>query len=481
MQIYLLLMIMALFWHDGASDHAPLLTTGELAAVVIVPKLVLAILYALICTRAKAAIDRRGDGRWIGRLDRVGSVYKAMSLVSYGLDLYLGALLIVRQAMGDFILIDELIIMAPPLLMLMWGWWTYYPIDRRLREATMIRRLDEGGPVYPIWSRRQYLVSQVRHQLALMLVPLLAMLAWIETTIMHVGSELGTWLQLGGVLLIFLFTPPVIRRVWDTQPLPAGELRDMLTAMCRHHRVGVRELLLWRTFGGVINAAVMGFVAPLRYILLTDALLDMLAPRQVEAVMAHELAHVRRHHMFWLLCVAGASSALLQLAWLTGAVMLMDLLGDAPDIQVVRAGAGLIPSWLTDPEMIYYAALAAAILCWLSVFGWVSRRFERQADTFAVQHMVRAHRDHTIVDDESAHAMIAALQQVAVLNHIPIARKSWRHGSIAWRQRYLRSIIGQPVDRLGIDRCVLAIKIAAAIGAVAVLGFLLVETGTLPF
>ena len=35
-------------------------------------------------------------------------------------------------------------------------------------------------------------------------------------------------------------------------------------------------------------------VRHVRYILLSDGLLDQLRPRAVEAVMAHEIAHVRR-------------------------------------------------------------------------------------------------------------------------------------------------------------------------------------------
>ena len=59
----------------------------------------------------------------------------------------------------------------------------------------------------------------------------------------------------------------------------------------------------------MINGAVMGAITPVRYILLTDALLETLPRERVEAVMAHELAHVRRHHIFWLVMAAAGSMA----------------------------------------------------------------------------------------------------------------------------------------------------------------------------
>lgn len=69
--------------------------------------------------------------------------------------------------------------------------------------------------------------------------------------------------------------------------------------------------------------------------------------------------------------------------------------------------------------------------------------------------------------------MTGALDAVAELNHISRQSRSWRHGSIAYRQRRLRAIVGEPVDQLGIDRRVrwlkrgLALALATLIAALA--------------
>ena len=64
------------------------------------------------------------------------------------------------------------------------------------------------------------------------------------------------------------------------------------------------------------------------------------------------------------------------------------------------------------------------------------------------------------VSPEAAGVMIGALEAVARINHIPRWKRSFRHGSIADRQRRLRAIVGRPVDRLPIDRVVRVIKVA---------------------
>src|SRR5262249_41974362 len=151
----------------------------------------------------------------------------------------------------------------------------------------------------------------IRHQLLLSVLPLVLIAAWshgskwLLTTIAaragkpnwlgHLGTlvsgpdiqaTLLLALQILGMATIFACVPIVMARVWDTIRLGPGPMRDRLLAMCKEEHVHVREILVWRTFGTMVNGAVMGLLAPMRYILLTDALLDQLPERQVEAVMA---------------------------------------------------------------------------------------------------------------------------------------------------------------------------------------------------
>lgn len=473
MQVFILTMVMALLMHDqqGPTASPAGLDGWRLAAAILAPKLIWALLYAVLCRVVYRGLMRTAALRWVVRLNIGTMLYRGGILVLWGLDLfYLGLLTALRATIGDLVLLDEMLALSLPIAMLIFGWWADYPIDRRLREATLMRSIDAGLPIQAIWTRSEYLLGQVRHQLALMLVPLLVLLGWLEAIITWAPPDelVQAGLSLGGAGVLFLFAPLVIRRIWDTIPLPPGELREMLVNMCRQHRVAVRELLLWRTFGGLLNAAVMGVIGPLRYILLTDALLESLPLKQVEAVMAHEIAHVRRHHMFWLLIVAAATSTLLQ----TLGGIVIDVLipaSSAGDPQPVAAGFG----WelLSDPELTVGAITCFGAACWLLTFGWVSRRFERQADTFAVQHLVqqRATTDDPsyppapmIVDAQSVGTMVLALEQVSRFNHMATTRRSWRHGSIAWRQAYLNGLIGLDVKRLPIDRQIFWIKCAAA-------------------
>ena len=280
--------------------------------------------------------------------------------------------------------------MFPTLAALAWGWWAYFPIERRMREASILRRADEGLPIYPVGTRPQYVLNQARHHMGLILAPLLAIMAWAEAV---AGAARAGWISFGlanaatfaGSLAVFVLAPLLIRRLWDTLPLPAGPLRERLSLMCLEHRVAVRDLLLWRTQGGMINAAVMGLVGPVRYILLTDALLEQVSPERVEAVMAHEIAHVRLKHLFTLMLAAAAGVVGLSVAGealQAAAAWWSDRPGTVPIMAVSQ-----FPAWAQG------LLLAVAAGLWTFGFGWVSRRVERQADTFAARHMAERHED----------------------------------------------------------------------------------------
>ncbi|MEX0775005.1 MAG: M48 family metallopeptidase [Phycisphaeraceae bacterium] len=534
MQILILVLAIGIVLHDQEGLGPPTVSLEGLwpwLGLAVAAPLLLAAGYGLLCRLTLRRMQRGAGVRAIRLLDHITIAYRLLAAGLYLTILATGGLVMLRQTLGmqRWILVDELLVMAPTLALVAWSWLAYFPIDRRLRQTSVLSRLDAGLPVHPVLSLRQYTVLQLRHQVALLGAPLLVLMIWHEVVRLYVpdravgmGLTAQNLMLLGGSAVVFLLAPVMLRHIWDTAPLPPGDLRERLMEMCRHYKIGVRELLLWRTFGGMINAAVMGLVAPLRYILLTDGLLETMPARQVEAVMAHELAHIRKRHMAWLIVAALACFQVLSLFWHG----LFTLALQQQDTASVAAIAGLgfdLRRWLNDPGTMELAVIIASGLSWIEVFGWMSRRFERQADTFAVQHLARQRLKENDdvkgllfnsspspeevgrgvtsainpgqgeipakLEDEHGRAwtrkaelvtqpridagsvltMVQALQAVADLNNIRTHRRSWRHGSIAWRQQYLRELVGQRLDAQRIDRLMIALNfgcLAALVGGI---------------
>jgi len=410
---------------------------------------------------AGRTIDRTGRAALVRRVAAAQSLARfvgAAGLV-YAV-LAAGWLRAVRGLIGDWILLDELLAALPLLALLAGTWWSVYPIERRLREAALWRDLHADAPLHAPATRARHVLDAVRHQLLLALIPVALVTAWNEAVVLatprieRAVGDAGTVLSAlhwGGLALVLLLTPVLLRWTWDTVAMGRGDLADLARSLCTLHRVRIRALLVWRTRGTIVNGAILGLVYPFRYMLLTDALLERLPRREVEAVMAHEVAHVRRHHMPWL--AAAILSIVLASGWAVslGALLLRIPVTDDPG----RGG-----------DALNFAAAALGLVLVAAVFGWVSRRFEWQADAFAARHLAASSLDTTMTP-EAAGIMAAALQSVADLNGMPIRRFSWRHGSIHERQRRLAALVGRPLNRLPIDRQVRWIKAAAALLLVA--------------
>ena len=133
----------------------------------------------------------------------------------------LGWLNVVRSMIGDVILLDELLAMLPALACLFGTWWVQYPMEQRVREALIIRRLDEGRPIYPMPSPQRYVWRQAQLQLFLLLVPILIIVGLSEIiddlVVRYVHQDrvemVGQLATLAAGITVFLFAP-LLRCFW---------------------------------------------------------------------------------------------------------------------------------------------------------------------------------------------------------------------------------------------------------------------------
>jgi len=202
-------------------------------------------------------------------------------------------------------------------------------------------------------------------------------------------------------------------------------------------RLRYRDILLWQTDNNMGNAAVMGLVPLVRYILLSDLLLESMTDEQIEAVFAHEVGHIVHRHMAWYVVLI----VILMLGMSLAEILLQPRLSH-------------LPFHLNFDVVLNVAGFAIFI----SVFGFLSRRFERQADVYAARtiehHAALNPSNH--VGPHGATVFASALHRVAVVNNIPIRARNFTHGSIAARMNYLQEIANDPKRTGAFDRVMIA-------------------------
>lgn len=210
---------------------------------------------------------------------------------------------------------------------------------------------------------------------------------------------LGWGIGLGVMLGLVTLLPFLLRLAYGARPLPAGPLRERLEALCRSTDFRCRDLLVLGTGATrLANAFIVGLAGPLRFVFFTDAILTGMAPDLLESVLAHEIAHSKRRH---LQCF---------LASMVGFGFV-----NAAGLEALEA-AGL------HPGLAALVVSGWAAFFWIGLFGWVSRRFETEADLAAAEWAPSRTR-----------GMMDALVRVAELNRIPPWAWGWRHWSIERR------------------------------------------------
>lgn len=377
-------------------------------------------------------------------------------------------------------------------------WWAQFPADRALREQNLLNQLEADLPLIAPPRFWDYFQSNFRMQVLFICLPLLLIVAmrdlvsraWMLSGFPTTETSEAI-ISVSASAIVFVLAPSILRRVLNTIPLPDSPLRRRLVSMARRSGMKYREILLWQTNNNVCNAAVMGLFAPVRYVLLTDALLETMTDEQIEAVFAHEMGHVVHRHMVWyviffILCMCGLGCLEKSLAL------------------NFRYGQEL------------FALIGVGGLFW--AFGFVSRQCERQADVYAARLMELNHRrsagnmDDLIfnasdlvaplqpaiagapvsmmlqyepqafpnpsVGRYGAATFSSALHRVAVVNNIPLARHEWLHGSIQKRMNFLRDLAAHPARSNAFDKQMQRMYALLLLGLVVSLLWMTVSTVT---
>ncbi|MEK6798388.1 MAG: M48 family metallopeptidase [Planctomycetota bacterium] len=464
-----------LFWRSDASARWVLVPDGEVSwtlLIALAPPLVCTIVAFWAARRADAMREALPDGPQSAHLwhHRATSFLRVFLLLGFAAAVMLthwptwfafGQVTPALQVFGDVIVLSPYLAGAVGLLL------AAYPIERAFRFPFAATNHSESTTVDGSWSWRSYLDFNVRHHVLVVAVPMLLILFASDMTRGY-EAAIRKWTGFRfapDVLLglfsaaVFLVAPWMLCRIWRTSSLQAGPLRERLEAICRGIGLRCRDILVWQSDGILINAAVMGLFPRVRYVLLSDALLATMSPRQVEAVFGHEAGHVRHRHIEHFLLFAFAGWAVVAAT--------MELLS--------RAGDGLGASSESTLAVVEAAGVVGTLGVWGIGFGWLSRRFERQADLFGARCVTpkggecnlpcSVHPDECTTVEQggrvcatAAAVFASALERVASLNGIPWEENSWRHASIGYRARFLRSLAGDPARAIQFERTITRIK-----------------------
>jgi Zn-dependent protease with chaperone function len=235
------------------------------------------------------------------------------------------------------------------------------------------------------------------------------------------------------LVIVAVIGPAMIQKFWRCRPLEDSTMRQRIEALCKKANLEYANILYWPIYGGrMITAGVMGLIKKFRYILVTSALLSSLQPAEIDAVIAHEIGHVKRYHLvFYLVFFAG----FMVLTYATYDLIFYAVIYTEPMFQFFSR-FGFNPVTLTS-VFLSVNMVVIFLIYFRFIFGYFMRNFERQADGYV----------YTLFD--TAQPLISTLEKIAYTSGQSPDRPNWHHFSISERISHLARC---EVDRSTIDR-----------------------------
>jgi len=215
------------------------------------------------------------------------------------------------------------------------------------------------------------------------------------------------------VIIFFMVgvAPSIIKFVMKTKVMPDCEVKEVLENQAKTLHIKYNSLRIWESGRGQINAAVVGTLPLFRYLVITRAMVDSFSLPQIKQVFWHEFGHIVHKHM-WVYFLFFNTVANL------GAIL------------------------ETQFHDTFHASIIpiTTLFCFGVGFSFVSRRLEKQADLYALQH------------SEEEESYCDVLKKLSMATGIPYKFFSLTHGSIKQRVTFLEQVIKNPNKAITFNR-----------------------------
>ncbi len=166
------------------------------------------------------------------------------------------------------------------------------------------------------------------------------------------------------LLGLYLLAPKLFNWAWHTENAKP-ELCERINLLCDRAMTKIAGVKIWNTFKEPLpNAAVSGLLSSFRYVFVTDYLLEIFSPEEVESIVGHELGHFKLGHVTTYLLYS------------IDAILLAILIKSCAIIY--------FPYFYVHSTLTYCLEIVLFIPVFALTFTAMTRFCERQADAFAV-------------------------------------------------------------------------------------------------
>lgn len=267
----------------------------------------------------------------------------------------------------------------------------------------------EPGEIFSLW---------IRMRVIMVITPIL--FAFVVTDLVQLSINLksnlfflvASWTFIGSLLAsCIVFYPRFLLWIWKTKPLTDCRLMESVTDHLRMAELRSRKVHVWQTHRTVANAAAIGIIPGTEVIVLSDLLLETFNAEEVDAIILHEIGHIKLRH-----CVKRIALVLIPLFLLAlDQSLSFGFHASLDESDLLRSMIGPATAFLPAIGFVLYLYLISRT---------VFRSMEFEADRFAIDSSLRS---------GSSLSIDSALQKLAVIHPQYLNRRTGLHPSISER------------------------------------------------
>lgn len=359
---------------------------------------------------------------------------------------------VVRGAwgLGNWPLVDELTILLPAILGLVFSWMVFYEIQQEFNAgpnpAARVQT-KPGDPADSVFNRLsgwiaprwEFVALRFRVQLMVVFFPAAVLVLILDLNRIGFSETQLQQLAAATALVISLGWPLLILLLWNTQAISNPALARSLSELNNQHRLFVREFRRWETGQQLPNAAVVGLLPRFRFVFLSDVILDRFPSEEIAAITRHEAGHIRGNHAWWRI----------------GFLLLPILVLACHHSWLVRSWVWPIEfqlglrDWRIEVAPIWTGFFAAVMgFAWINN-RWLSHRMEFEADLYAAGTLRWPYQGSSPIDSQQRDCSSYEAMQYSLLRLAAYAGDHWQRSTLfhpSLRQRL------QLLDEIGLNR-----------------------------
>ena len=429
----------------GSAGHLRERIGGIVLLTCLVPAL--AMLQTFMVSR-KVQLQEIDEANWDRLCRRVSSCHTAVWLAASIATIYAFRWHDVVRAewgLGQFVLVDEILILGPVLLSLLASWAVFS--DLKPKQRTSATRNTAGaiasGQTYSSkWSlkylrawlfsseRKEFVSIRFRLYVLVLVVPLLLAIAVndLASTISQFGSVTATVLIVVSGVSTLALLPTLAGLPWKLAA-PSDGVGQMIGQEISQFKLVSPKIRVWDTGNQIINAAAVGMIPWFRQLWISDRLICLFPEDELRAIVRHEVAHLQLGH-------AAIRSAVLLMPVTMVSLVGWLRWGDPVAVETIASCVGGSVFEVSAMMSVFYLLYAVVALRTLS------HTFEFEADMIAcckpLNELAKIDsRNQLQICQQRWLGMQAAIERLAICMPSQVDRRSVLHPSLRARMKAL--------------------------------------------